>query len=121
MVDAKSEPSNILPHNPLTNVGVLGELKKLKGDKPWIQFELELLCTQFPTNASFKMALEKITSKIEIEKPWETEKQPNSPTHTKQAPVNPKSKKTVKKAQAEAKAKDEGGNHGDADGASQIK
>jgi hypothetical protein len=63
MVEAKRELGNMLPHNPLTVAGALAELKKLKGDKPWIQFELELLCKQYPGNATFKTALEKITAK----------------------------------------------------------
>ncbi len=40
---------------------------------------------------------------------------------TKHSPATPKSKKTVKKARAEVKAEDEGGKHGDADGAGQVK
>jgi hypothetical protein len=40
---------------------------------------------------------------------------------TRQAPATPKSKKTVKKAQAEVKAEDEGGKHVVADGAGQVK
>ncbi len=63
MVEAKRELGNILPHNPLTASGVLDELKKLRGDKPWIRFELELLCKQYPGNSTFKTALEKITAK----------------------------------------------------------
>ncbi len=60
-----TQPSNILPHNPLTAAGVLDELKKLKGNKPWVQFELELLCKQYPGNTSFRTALDKITAKAE--------------------------------------------------------
>jgi hypothetical protein len=40
---------------------------------------------------------------------------------TKHSPATPKSKKTVKKTRAEVKAEDEGGKHGDADGAGQTK
>jgi hypothetical protein len=63
MVEAKKEPGNILPHNPLTAAGVLAELKKLRGEKSWVQFELELLCKQYPGNTTFKTALDKITTK----------------------------------------------------------
>jgi len=55
-------PSNVLPHNPLTTAGVLDELKTLKGEKPWILFELELLCKQYPNNTKFKEALEKLAA-----------------------------------------------------------
>lgn len=64
-----TQPGNILPHNPLTVAGVLDELKKLKGNKPWTQFELELLCKQYPDNATFKVALDKITSKAKTVQP----------------------------------------------------
>jgi hypothetical protein len=64
-----TQPGNILPHNTLTAAGVLDELKKLKGDKPWVEFELELLCKQFPNNASFKAALDKIIGKTKVDKP----------------------------------------------------
>jgi hypothetical protein len=69
MANATAQPGNLLPHNPLTAAGVLDELKKLRGDKPWIQFELELLCKQYPSNTTFKMALDKITAKAKQANP----------------------------------------------------
>jgi hypothetical protein len=63
MAETKREPGNFLPHNPLKVSGVLEELKKLRGEKPWIQFELELLCKQYPSNTIFKTALERINAK----------------------------------------------------------
>ena len=63
MAETKRELGNFLPHNPLVASGVLSELKKLRGDKPWIQFELELLCKQYPSNTTFEKALEKINAK----------------------------------------------------------
>lgn len=62
-----TQPSNLLPHNPLNAAGVLEELKKLKGEKPWVQFELELLCAQYSDNATFKAAADKITGKAKAE------------------------------------------------------
>jgi len=53
-------PSNLLPHNPLNAAGVLEELKKLKGEKSWVQFELEILCAQYPDNTVFTEALAKV-------------------------------------------------------------
>ena len=58
-----TQSGNILPHNSLTAAGVLDELKKLKGDKPWIYFEPELLTAQYPDNTIFKAALKQYTTK----------------------------------------------------------
>lgn len=63
MVKAKREHSYLLPHNPLTAAGVLAELKRLKGDKAWLEFELELVTGQYPDNAIFRAALEQYRAK----------------------------------------------------------
>jgi hypothetical protein len=47
---AKGTNSYNLPNNPLTAAGVFDELKRLKGDKAWLEFELELLTAQYPDN-----------------------------------------------------------------------
>jgi len=49
--------SNILQHNPLTNAGVFDEVKKLKGDKSWQQFDVECINANFPASKLFKKAL----------------------------------------------------------------
>lgn len=54
---------NILPHNPLKTARVLDEVRKLKGDTIWTQFELELLVDRYPGNALLKRVLGDVTSK----------------------------------------------------------
>ena len=63
MTTKKLPGGNILPHNPLKAARVLDEVKKLKGDTPWIQFELELLADRYPGNAVLKGALGDVTRK----------------------------------------------------------
>jgi hypothetical protein len=63
MEKAKREPGYVLPHNPLTAAGVLDEIKQLKGNKTWLQWELELLTAQYPDNTTFKAALEQYRAK----------------------------------------------------------
>ncbi len=62
MVKTKRAPSYILPHNPL-GVTIIEELKRLKGEKAWLQWELELLTAQYPDNTILKAALEQYTTK----------------------------------------------------------
>lgn len=63
MAKVKREPGYALPHNPLTAAGVIEEAKRLKGEKPWLQWELELLTAQYPDNTTFKAALEQYGAK----------------------------------------------------------
>ena len=63
MTTKKLPGGNILPHNPLKAAKVLDEVKKLKGDTTWIQFELELLVDRYPGNAVLKGALGDVTSR----------------------------------------------------------
>jgi hypothetical protein len=44
-------------------------VKRLKGDKPWLQFELELLLVGYPDNAKFKEAVASITGKAKAAQP----------------------------------------------------
>jgi len=57
-------PNQVLPHNPLKAVGVLDEVNRLKGNRTWIQFELELLVDKYPDNAVLKGALGEVTGKV---------------------------------------------------------
>ena len=41
----------------------MDELKRVKGDKTWPQWELEMLTAQYPDNATFKAALEQYNAK----------------------------------------------------------
>ncbi len=66
MVKEKTGQSHLLPHNPLTAAGVLAELKRLKGSKAWLEFELELLAAKYPDNTIFKTALEQYTTKATV-------------------------------------------------------
>ncbi|MFA5309222.1 MAG: hypothetical protein WC370_07040 [Dehalococcoidales bacterium] len=59
----QKQPGNLLPHNPLTAAGVLAELKRLKGNRAWLEFELELLAAKYPDNTIFRTALEHYTTK----------------------------------------------------------
>jgi len=57
--------NQVLPHNPLKDAGLLDEVKRLKGDKPWLQFELELLTAKYPDNKKLSEALAGIKAKVE--------------------------------------------------------
>jgi hypothetical protein len=47
-----------LPKNPLKRQGerILNEANRLRGERRWADFELELLLTRFPRNRVFKKA-----------------------------------------------------------------
>lgn len=63
MTTEKLSNSNILPHNPIKAAGLLDEVKRLKGDKTWIEFECECILAKHPDSQVVKQALTKITGK----------------------------------------------------------
>lgn len=54
---------NILPHNPLKAAGLLDEVKRLKGEKTWLQFDCECILAKYSNNPVVKRVLDKITGK----------------------------------------------------------
>ncbi len=69
MTTEKLTGSNILPHNPLKAAGLLDELKRLKGDKTWLQFECECILAKHPDSQVVKQALAKITGTVNAKQP----------------------------------------------------
>ena len=63
MTTEKLPSGNILPHNPLKTAGLIDEVKRLKGDKAWLQFECECILAKHPNNLVVKRVLDKITGK----------------------------------------------------------
>ena len=63
MTTKKLPVGNILPHNPLKAAGLLDEVKRLKGNKTWLQFDCECILAQYPSNLVVKRVLDKIAGK----------------------------------------------------------
>ncbi len=63
MTTKKLPGGNILPHNPLKTAGLLDEVKRLKGDKTWLQFDCECIMAKHPSNLVVKRVLDKIAGK----------------------------------------------------------
>lgn len=63
MTTKKLPGGNILPHNPLKAAGLLNEVKRLKGEKTWLQFDCECILAKHPNNLVVKRVLDKITGK----------------------------------------------------------
>ncbi len=77
MAKTKKAPSYLLPHNPLAQ-DIIEELKRLKGDKPWLKFELEMLTARYPDNTIFKTALERCEAKVAANQPPATQPSPKA-------------------------------------------
>ena len=63
MTTKKLPGGNILPQNPLKAAGLLDEVKRLRGDKTWLQFDCECIMAKHPNNLVAKRMLDKITGK----------------------------------------------------------
>ncbi|MFC2022388.1 hypothetical protein ACFLTR_04185 [Chloroflexota bacterium] len=68
MTIEKLPSSNILPHNPLNAAGLLDEVKRLKGDKTWLQVDCECILAKHPGSQVVKQALAQITGTANVKK-----------------------------------------------------
>lgn len=96
----KGNVTNVLPHNPLDAKGLMNEVKTLKGDKGWLQWELECILAKYPGNKTLEAALTECAAAKEPKAPATKAEKP-APQKATKATKKDKTPKVAKEPQAE--------------------